>query len=49
LGENPKVIYPQPEDVSFFERLIQGAASRYLGIVMHPQSSAGPQFLWDGY
>ena len=49
LGDDPKVIYPQPEEKSIYERLIQGAASRYLGISLHPQLSAGPQYLWDGY
>ena len=49
LGDDPKVIYPQPEEKSIYERLIQGAASRYLGISLTPQISAGPQYLWDGY
>ena len=49
LGEDPKVVYPDPEEKSIFERLIQGAASRYLGVLMSPQISAGPQYLWNGY
>ena len=49
LGDDPKVVYPDPEERSIFERLIQGAASRYLGVSLRPQISAGPQYLWDGY
>jgi protease-4 len=49
LGDDPRVVYPDPEEKSFIERLIQGAASRYLGISLKPQVSAGPQYLWDGY
>ena len=49
LGDNPKLVYPDPEEKPFFERLIQGAASRYLGISMNPGIAAGPQYLWDGY
>ena len=49
IGDDPAVIYPEPEEKSFVERLIQGAASRYLGISLKPQMSTGPQYLWDGY
>jgi protease-4 len=49
LGDDPKIVYPRPEEKSIFERLIQGAASRYLGVVINPHSSAGPQYLWGGY
>ena len=49
LGDDPRVIYPQEEEKSIFERLIQGAASRYLGVAISTRSSAGFQYLWDGY
>jgi len=48
LGDNPTLVYPEPENKDFLERLIQGAASRYLGVEIRPQLSVGPQYLWDG-
>jgi len=48
LGDEPTLVYPKPEKKDFLERLIQGAASRYLGVMIRPQLSAGPQYLWDG-
>ncbi|HEY5674543.1 MAG TPA: signal peptide peptidase SppA [Malonomonas sp.] len=49
LGDDPKVIYPQPEEKGIFERFLQGAASRYLGVSIDNKSSTGLQYLWDGY
>jgi len=49
LGEDPNLVYPEPEQVDFFERLIQGAANRYLGVNLPKRMTMGPQYLWNGY
>ncbi len=49
IGDDPALIYPEPEDRDLLERLLQGAASRYLGVELRPRYFIGPQFLWDGY
>jgi protease-4 len=49
LGDNPDLYFPEPENDDFIERLIQGAASRYLGIDFKQALSIGPQYLWLGY
>ena len=49
LGVKPDLIYPEPEREDFIERLIQGAASRYLGIDYRQRNAFGPQYLWNGY
>jgi len=49
LGEEPNLVYPEPEPRDFIERLIQGAASRYLGVDLKQKISIGPQYLWNGY
>ncbi len=49
LGESPDLIYPEPERTDFIERLIQGAASRYLGVDFSRKITIGPQYLWNGY
>lgn len=49
LGDDPDLVYPEPEHVDFIERLIQGAASRYLGVKLQRGVSLGPQYLWNGY
>lgn len=48
-GEDPALIYPEPEHDGFFDKLIQGAASRYLGIDLSRKRMIGPQYLWNGY
>lgn len=49
LGDDPAVIYPDPEEQDLLERLLQGAASRFMGIELRPKLTFGPQYLWDGY
>lgn len=49
LGKDPALIYPEPEREDFFERLLQGAASRYLGVDLGRKVTIGPQYLWNGY
>jgi len=49
LGDDPDLVYPEPEHEDFFERLIQGAASRYLGVNLNERMTIGPQYLWNGY
>ena len=49
LGEDPDLVYPEPEHKDFIERLLQGAASRYLGVDLKRKISIGPQYLWNGY
>lgn len=49
LGMNPDLIYPEPEKTDFFERIIQGAANRYLGVNLRHRLTIGPQYLWNGY
>lgn len=49
LGEDPDLVYPEPEHVNFIERLIQGAVSRYLGVNLQKRVTMGPQYLWNGY
>lgn len=49
LGEDPDLVYPEPEPVDFIERLIQGAVSRYLGVSLQKRVAIGPQYLWNGY
>lgn len=49
LGDSPDLIYPEPEHVDFIERLLQGAASRYLGVDVSRKVTIGPQYLWNGY
>ncbi len=49
IGDDPTLIYPEPEKDDFIERLFQGAASRFLGMELKSQFSVGPQYLWDGY
>lgn len=49
LGENPELIYPEPEREDFVDRLLQGAANRYLGVSLPRTVTIGPQYLWNGY
>jgi protease-4 len=49
LGDDPDLVYPEPEERDLLDRLLQGAASRYLGIELRPRHFIGPQYLWDGY
>jgi protease-4 len=49
LGDDPPLVYPEPEKQAFLERLLQGAVSHYLGVNIRPQISIGPQYLWDGF
>lgn len=49
LGDDPDIVYPKPSQDDFFERLIQGAVSRYLGVNLSERITIGPQYLWNGY
>lgn len=49
MGSDPDLIYPEPERKDFIERLLQGAASRYLGVDLYRNNTIGPQYLWNGY
>lgn len=49
VGEDPDLVYPEPVREDFFDRLIQGAANRYLGIDVTQKATIGPQYLWNGY
>ncbi len=49
LGDNPDLVYPEPEHLDFIDRVLQGAATRYLGINLRQKITIGPQYLWDGY
>jgi len=49
LGEKPELVYPEPEHRDFIERLLQGAANRYLGMSLSRNVAIGPQYLWNGY
>lgn len=48
LGDSPALVYPEPEQVDFLERLLQGAVSRYLGVSLPRKTTIGPQYLWNG-
>jgi len=49
LGENPDLIYPPEEQKDYLQRLLQGVASRFLGVHLSPGFSIGPQYLWGGF
>ncbi|SHI58334.1 signal peptide peptidase A. Serine peptidase. MEROPS family S49 [Malonomonas rubra DSM 5091] len=49
LGADPDLVYPEPERLDFIDRLMQGAASRYLGISLKERMAIGPQYLWNSY
>ena len=49
LGDNPGLIYPEPEQTDFMDKLLQGVANRYLGVNLRQKISIGPQYLWNGY
>ncbi|MDB4470653.1 signal peptide peptidase SppA [Deltaproteobacteria bacterium] len=49
VGENPDLIYPEPERKDFIERLLQGAANRFIGVDFSRKNAIGPQYLWNGY
>lgn len=49
LGEDPALIYPEPERRDLLDRLIQGVANRYLGVNLRQEITIGPQYLWNGY
>jgi len=49
LGEDPDLVYPEPEAVNFLDRYLQGAVSHYLGINLPDRTTFGPQYLWAGY
>ena len=48
LGDDPTLVYPEPERTALLDRLLQGTVSRYLGVTIRPRFSMGPQYLWDG-
>ncbi|WP_303721260.1 signal peptide peptidase SppA [Malonomonas rubra] len=49
VGEKPDLVYPDPGRENFIEKLIQGAANRYLGVDVSRKPMIGPQYLWQGY
>ena len=49
LGENPVLLYPEPEYDNLLEKLIQGVAGRFWGAELTRKIAIGPQFLWNGY
>jgi len=49
LGDDPDLVYPEPEMTGFFDRYLQNAASHYLGIKLPVKSALGPQYLWLGH
>ncbi len=49
LGDDPDLAYPDQEKEDLLERLLQGAASRFIGVELPPKVTFGPQYLWDGY
>lgn len=49
LGEDPDLVYPEPEPTNIFDRYLQGAISHYLGINLPIRPVAGPQYLWVGH
>ncbi len=49
LGDDPGLLYPEPEKKGFFERMLQNVASSYLGVAVPQRLPVGPQYLWDGY
>jgi protease-4 len=49
IGENPGLVYPDPEHEDFIKRLLRGFESRYLGLDLRHKTTIGPQYLWNGY
>ncbi len=49
LGDDPTLIYPEPEKVDIVDRLFRGTVSRFLGIELKNRATIGPQYLWNGY
>ncbi len=49
IGDDPDLIYPEPEKINLIDRYLQSAVSRYLGVDLSGQRTIGPQYLWNNY
>jgi protease-4 len=49
LGDDPDLVYPEPEDMNFIDRYLQGMLGHYFGDVLSARTAIGPQYLWNGY
>ena len=49
MGDDPDLVYPEPEKKNLLERYLPSVAIRYFGINLNPRNLVGPQYLWRGY
>ncbi len=49
LGDDPDLVYPEPEKTNFIDRYLQGVLGHYLGGALSSKTAVGPQYLWNGY
>ncbi len=49
IGDDPDLVYPEPEEMNLIDRYLQSAASRYLGVNLKVKKMVGPQYLWNGF
>jgi len=49
LGDDPDLVYPEPEHRNLIERYLESVASRYLGVSEEAYSGSGPAYLWNGH
>ncbi len=47
-GEEPDLIYPEPESTNFIDRFLQNAMSEYLGVHEPLRGFSGPAYFWSG-
>ncbi len=48
LGTDPDLLYPEPEPTNFFDRYLQSALSKYLGVEGSAGQINGPAYFWNG-
>ena len=48
LGDDPDLIYPEPEPTNLFDRYLQNIVSKYLGVRGMVEKVNGPAYLWNG-
>lgn len=46
MGDDPDLVYPEPEKRSLLDRYLPDVISRYLGIELGAQDMIGPQYMW---
>ncbi len=48
LGEDPDLVFPEPEPKNLIDRYLENIASRFLGVTTPSPVNSGPAYLWNG-